>query len=64
MRVVIIDDEPNIQRTTSVMLEGLGHEVVAVSNGASALKELENGAFDVVFLDLKLGEENGLDLLV
>jgi len=63
MRVLIIDDEPNIRRTTAVMLEALDHQVVTASNGADALKELDTGRFDVAFLDLKLGEENGLDLL-
>lgn len=63
MRVLIIDDEPNIRRTTSVMLEALEHEVITAGDGAAALKELDKARFDVAFLDLKLGEENGLDLL-
>jgi len=63
MRVLIIDDEENIRRTTSALLEGMDHEVVAVGDGASALKQLDHARFDVAFLDLKLGEQNGLDLL-
>jgi NtrC-family two-component system response regulator AlgB len=63
MRVLIIDDEENIRRTTSALLEEMDHEVVAVSDGASALKQLDNTQFDVAFLDLKLGEDSGLDLL-
>ena len=63
MRVLIIDDEENIRRTTSALLEGMDHEVIAVSDGASALKQLDHSRFDVAFLDLKLGEQNGLDLL-
>jgi NtrC-family two-component system response regulator AlgB len=63
MRVLIIDDEENIRKTTSALLEDMGHEVVAVSNGAGALKQLENTRFDVAFLDLKLEDEDGLDLV-
>jgi NtrC-family two-component system response regulator AlgB len=63
MRALIIDDEENIRRTTSTLLESMDHEVVAVSDGASALKELDQTHFDVAFLDLKLGLESGLDLL-
>lgn len=63
MRVLVIDDAENIRKTTSVLLEGMGHEVVAVGDGPTALKQLENAQFDVAFLDLKLDGESGLDLL-
>jgi NtrC-family two-component system response regulator AlgB len=63
MRVLIIDDEPGIRRTTGLAVETMGHEAVAVPNGAKALKSLEEGRFDVGFLDVKLGAENGLDVL-
>src|SRR5437660_10922300 len=63
MRLLIIDDEENIRRTTSVALEAMGHEVVSVGQGATGLKQLERAHFDVAFLDLKLAGENGLELL-
>jgi NtrC-family two-component system response regulator AlgB len=63
MQVLIIDDEANIRRTTSVLFESLGHEVVAVGNGKSALDQVAKGSFDVAFLDLKLDDEDGLELL-
>jgi NtrC-family two-component system response regulator AlgB len=63
MQVLIIDDEANIRRTTSVVFESLGHEVTAVADGKTALQQLEKGSFDVAFLDLKLDDEDGLDLL-
>src|SRR5678816_2253372 len=63
MRLLIIDDEENIRRTTSVVLEGLGYETAGVENRAEALQQLEGNHFDLAFLDLKLNGENGLDLL-
>jgi two-component system, NtrC family, response regulator AlgB len=63
LRVLIIDDEPNIRRTTAIALEAMGHDAVGVDNGAAALKLLGSEPFDVSFLDLKLEGENGLDLL-
>ncbi len=63
MRVLIIDDEENIRRTLTVLLEGLGHEVVGAGNGAVAMKELDKAQFDVAFLDVKLENENGIELL-
>lgn len=44
-------------------LESMDHEAVCVASGAEAFRELKNAAFDVVFLDLKLHQESGLDLL-
>src|SRR5437588_387091 len=63
MRLLIIDDEENIRRTTTVALEAMGHEVVSVDHGAAALKQLDRSHFDVAFLDLKLAGEHGLELL-
>jgi two-component system, NtrC family, response regulator AlgB len=63
MRILIIDDEENIRRATVVVLEAIGHETVSVDSTAAALKQVENGSFDIAFLDLKLGGESGLDLL-
>ncbi len=63
MRILIIDDEANIRKTTAVVLETLGHEVVQVADSNRAKKALDRQSFDVAFLDLKLGTESGLDLL-
>ena len=63
MRLLIIDDEENIRRTTAVVLEGLGHDTAGAVNRAEALKKLEGDPFDLAFLDLKLDGESGLDLL-
>jgi NtrC-family two-component system response regulator AlgB len=63
MRVLIIDDEPGIRRTTGLAVETMGHEVVAAPNGVRALKAVEEAPFDACFLDVNLGAENGLDVL-
>jgi two-component system, NtrC family, response regulator AlgB len=63
MRTLVVDDEKNIRRTMAMALESMDHDVVSVASGAEALKELRNASVDVVFLDLKLHQENGLDFL-
>lgn len=63
MRVLIIDDEENIRRTTSLLLEGMGHEVVLADDGDAALEQLDKLQFDVAFLDLKLDDKSGMELL-
>lgn len=63
LRVLVIDDEKNIRVTLSMCLEGMGCQVTAVSSAEAALAALSRQTFDLAFLDLRLGEMNGLDLL-
>jgi NtrC-family two-component system response regulator AlgB len=63
MRVLIVDDEPSIRRTTRVAVESAGHSAAEAPNAAKALKAAETDGFDAVFLDLNLGADDGLDVL-
>ncbi len=63
MRILVIDDEAHIRKTTTVTLDALGHETAQAQNSAEALGHLQKGSFDVAFLDLRLGDENGLELI-
>jgi NtrC-family two-component system response regulator AlgB len=63
MRILIIDDEAHIRKTTAVTLDALGHETAQAQNSAEALSLLQKGSFDAAFLDLRLGEESGLELI-
>src|SRR5688572_31312330 len=63
MRILIVDDEAGIRKTTRIAIETAGHEAAEAPNGARALKAIEEEPFDVVFLDLKLGLEDGLEVL-
>jgi two-component system, NtrC family, response regulator AlgB len=63
LRVLIVDDEKNIRTTLSLCLEQMNCYVKAVSSGDGALAGLKHESFDVVFLDLRLGEANGLEII-
>jgi len=63
MRVLIVDDEPGIRKTTRIAVESAGHSAAEAPNGLRALKLLEEETFDAVFLDLKLGTDDGLEVL-
>jgi NtrC-family two-component system response regulator AlgB len=62
MRVLIVDDEPNIRRTLRVALEAMGHAVSEAATSARAVREAERSCCDVALVDLKLGAESGLEL--
>ena len=61
--ILVIDDEPNLRNTLSVILQRGGYQVTTAANGAEALQRLQNGKFDMAFLDLKLPDTSGLELL-
>ena len=63
LRVLIIDDEKNIRATLSLCLEQMGCAVTAVSTPEAALAALRQQPYDLAFLDLRLGESNGLDFI-
>jgi NtrC-family two-component system response regulator AlgB len=63
LNVLVVDDEPNIRKTLSYCLAAEGHTVIAVGNPSDALDEARRRAFDMAFVDLKLGEEDGMDLI-
>jgi NtrC-family two-component system response regulator AlgB len=62
--VLVIDDEKNIRTTLTTCLESMACQVTAVGSSSAALAALTRQSFDLVFLDLRLGQENGLDLLL
>jgi two-component system, NtrC family, response regulator AlgB len=63
MRILIVDDEAGIRKTTRIAIETAGHEAAEAATAARALKSIDEDAFDVVFLDLKLGADDGLSVL-
>jgi NtrC-family two-component system response regulator AlgB len=64
MRILVVDDERNIRNTFRLAIESFGYEVEVASTAAAALQFVKSaGGFDVAFLDLKLSQESGLDLL-
>jgi len=63
LNILVVDDEVNIRKTLSYCLAAEGHTVIAVSNPADAAYEARMRFFDMAFVDLKLGGEDGMDLI-
>jgi DNA-binding NtrC family response regulator len=61
--ILIVDDEKNIRRTLRMVLEGEGHVVHEAGSIVEADALLAREMVDVILLDVKLGDDNGLDLL-
>ena len=61
--ILIIDDEPNLRKSLALILQRAGYSVSTAENAEQVHQYLEAGAFDLVFLDLKMPDVNGIDLL-
>src|SRR5262245_35985793 len=62
-RVLIVDDEKNIRTTLAVCVEEMGCVATAVGTAEGAVEALEREAYDIAFLDVRLGTTSGLDVL-
>jgi len=63
LNILVVDDEANIRRTLSICLETEGHRVISVGSPRHALSESARRPFELAFVDLRLGTEDGLDLI-
>lgn len=63
LNILVVDDEVNIRKTLSLCLETEGHKVISVSNFQDALTEASRRSFELAFVDLRLGTQDGLDLI-
>jgi PAS domain S-box-containing protein len=62
--ILVVEDNPEVAKVSSMLLQQIGYSVVVVDSAASALKALEQGTpIDLVFTDVVMpGEINGLKL--
>lgn len=63
LTVLVVDDDPLIAMSTSMMVEDLGHEVIEVHSGSDALDVLRSGQnIDLLLTDFSMPKMNGAQL--
>jgi two-component system, OmpR family, phosphate regulon response regulator OmpR len=62
-RILVVEDDPDVRLMLVRLLELEGFEAQGVTSGPEAVQALDRGAFDLVVLDLMLGETSGYDVL-
>jgi NtrC-family two-component system response regulator AlgB len=63
MNILVIDDDASLRHTLRTSLEVLGHTAAEARDGSQALELLGHRPFEIALLDLRLAQEQGLDLL-
>ncbi|WP_332850594.1 sigma-54-dependent transcriptional regulator [Bacillus sp. mrc49] len=63
LHVLVIDDEPAICNALGFALED-SYQVTTTTDPDEGLRKIENQTFDIVLLDLRIGNKSGLDILL
>ncbi len=61
--VLIIDDEASLRQTMARILIRAGFEATTAASGKESLSLLNEHAFDLVYLDIRMPDMSGLDVL-
>jgi two-component system KDP operon response regulator KdpE len=61
-RILLVDDEPSIQRAVSPLLRSRGYDVTVVGTGAAAVSAARDASPDLVVLDLGLPDLDGTEV--
>ena len=62
-RILIVDDEKVICQGCRMSLSGYGHQVDAVMTGREGLEMIDSGRHDLILLDLRLPDMDGMEVL-
>ena len=61
-KILVVDDEPDILTVVVFRLKKLGHQVLSAINGKDALALIKAEKPDLIVLDYKLPDMNGIDI--
>jgi two-component system response regulator HydG len=62
-KILVVDDQRNMRTTLALMLRSAGYEVDEAADGAKGKDLGAGGAYDVVITDLRMGDDDGIDVL-
>jgi DNA-binding NtrC family response regulator len=63
LKILVADDDPQMQIAIKATLSKAGHEATIVANGQRALENLDKDTFDLIITDQCMPEMTGLELL-
>jgi DNA-binding NtrC family response regulator len=63
LRILVIDDDQGIRRTSSAILENEGYVVDTAQNGREAIEKSNADLYNVALIDFRLPDMKGTELL-
>ncbi|MDR9459984.1 MAG: response regulator, partial [Dehalococcoidia bacterium] len=61
-KILLVDDDPNVNEVLELMLSQIGYDVTAVSHGQEAITLFKQGNYDLVITDLGMPDVSGWDV--
>jgi twitching motility two-component system response regulator PilH len=61
-KILVVDDEPDVVRWLTVMLENNGYDAIAAINGREGFDQASSQKPDLIFLDISMPEESGIKM--
>jgi CheY-like chemotaxis protein len=62
IKILIVDDEPNILSTLADILQVLNYTVLTANDGVEAIETVKKEKIDVVLMDFKMAGMNGVEV--
>jgi DNA-binding NtrC family response regulator len=63
-RILIIDDDENIRKVQTAILEDNDYEVDTAASGSEAIAKSQKNHYDLMLIDIRLPDIEGTDLLI
>jgi len=63
LKILVVDDEPNVLDVIQSFLENEGYEVLVAESGAMMMGELEETEPNIILLDIRMPDIDGLQCL-
>ncbi|MCX6746322.1 MAG: response regulator [Candidatus Parcubacteria bacterium] len=63
MKILLVDDEEIVRKTTGEVLQDMGHTVFLAENVETALHAIRHDTFDVLITDFQMPGQNGRELI-
>jgi DNA-binding NtrC family response regulator len=63
VHILVVDDERNIRKNLTMVLEAAGYNVDATGDGEKALAKVKEQHYDIAFVDIQMPNMGGLELL-
>ena len=63
IKILLVDDDPHMQRLISIFLKKKPFELDKAGNGRIALRKIETQTYDLIISDLQMPETDGIELI-